>query len=262
MEELRWSPGLGDPTVGGWLTVVAYLCVAWLCLRAFMIEKAGPPRPFGKTIVALLRVLLKRWRSPPIPARRSLVWLGLAGFSLALAVEELLDLQTLLIEIGRLVAISEGWYDSRRAVQVGFMGALLLTMLAAVAGLGWAMRSQLRDFRLALVGLALLLAYVVLRSISLHGMEAFIGAEGHPVEAGWLLQLGGIAAVGFAAALRLTTAGAPVWRGWAPPQPAAPRPKAPPPRPEVVVGPPPPAAPSPPPPKAPPEPEGRIIQLG
>ena len=60
MDEIRWSPGIGDPTVMGWLTVVAYLAAAWLCLRAFMVEKAGPPRPYRQAIKALLRVIRNR----------------------------------------------------------------------------------------------------------------------------------------------------------------------------------------------------------
>ena len=30
----RWVPGIGDPSLMGWLTVVAYFVTAFLCYRA------------------------------------------------------------------------------------------------------------------------------------------------------------------------------------------------------------------------------------
>src|SRR5882672_1117833 len=36
-----WSPGIGDPTVMGWLTVAAYFAASWLCVRAFRRAHGG-----------------------------------------------------------------------------------------------------------------------------------------------------------------------------------------------------------------------------
>lgn len=212
--EIQWSVGIGDPTVMGWLTVVAYFAAAWLCLRAFMVEKAGPPRPYRQAIGALWRVVRKHWPAPPAPARRAGLWLLLAFLLAALGVNKQLDLQSLLTEIGRVTAIESGWYENRRAVQVGFIGATLVTAAAAVAALWWLVRGHLRDFRLALGGMVLLLGFVIVRATSFHDMDALIRSDVGGLELNWVLELGGIVIVAVAAGRRLRRGGAPLWRGW------------------------------------------------
>lgn len=215
MTEIQWVPGIGDPTFMGWLTVVAYFAASWLGLRAFMVEKAGPPRPYRQAIGALLRVVKRHWPSPPAPARRAGLWLLLAGLLGFLGVNKQLDLQTLLTEIGRVTAIESGWYENRRAVQVGFIGAVLVGAAMAVAALWWLVRGQLRDFRLALGGMVLLLGFVIVRATSFHDMDAWIHTSVAGLQLNWVLELGGITLVAVAAGRRLRKAGAPLWRGWA-----------------------------------------------
>lgn len=214
--EIQWSVGIGDPTLIGWLTVVAYLAAAWLSLRAFMVEKAGPPRPYRQAIGALVRVVRKHWPDPPAPARRAGLWLLLAFVLLGLGINKQLDLQSLLTEIGRVTAIESGWYENRRAVQVGFIGAVLVTAAGCVVALWWFARGHLRDFRLALGGMVVLLGFVVVRATSFHDMDAFIREDLVGLEVNAVLELGGIALVAVAAAQRLRRAGAPLWRGWPP----------------------------------------------
>jgi hypothetical protein len=36
----RWSPGIGDPSPLGWITVVLYLVVAWLCFLSARRSRA------------------------------------------------------------------------------------------------------------------------------------------------------------------------------------------------------------------------------
>lgn len=207
MTELQWSAGIGDPTVMGWLTVVAYFVATWLCLRAFMVEKAGPPRPYHQAIAALYRVVRKHWPTPPVPARRAGLWLALAGILGALGINKQLDLQSLLTELGRVAAIEGGWYEQRRAVQVGFIGATLVTAAAAVAALGWLVRGHLRDFRLALGGMVVLVGFVALRATSFHDMDILIHTTVAGLELNWVLELGGITLVAVAAGKRLRRAG-------------------------------------------------------
>jgi uncharacterized membrane protein (UPF0136 family) len=206
--EIQWSAGIGDPTFMGWFTVVAYFAAAWLCLRAFMVEKAGPPRPYRQAIAALWRVVKKHWREGvPAPARRAGLWLVLALLLAFLGVNKQLDLQSLLTEIGRVTAIESGWYENRRAVQVGFIGAVLVSAAAAVVALWWLVRGHLHGFRLALGGMVVLLAFVVVRATSFHDMDAFIHASMGGIEANWIFELGGIGLVAVAAGRRLRKAG-------------------------------------------------------
>ena len=32
----NWSPGIGDPSIGGWLTVLLYAAAAWATLRLLL----------------------------------------------------------------------------------------------------------------------------------------------------------------------------------------------------------------------------------
>lgn len=192
---IEWTPGIGDPTVMGWLTVVAYFVAAWLCLRAFKSEKRGPARPYRQAIPALFRVLKKHWPSPPAPARRAALWLVLAAVLGALGVNKQLDLQTLFTEIGRSMAFEGGWYESRRVVQAIFIAMVLGFGALGVALLWWLTRGQLRDFRLTLFGFAVLVSFVVVRASSFHHVDVIIGMDIAGVRINWMLELGGLALV-------------------------------------------------------------------
>ncbi|HEY8942673.1 MAG TPA: hypothetical protein VIM73_00370, partial [Polyangiaceae bacterium] len=87
----NWSPGIGDPTVTGWVTVVAYLATAVSCtLLALRIPRVAGP--------------LNRER---------LLWGLLAAAFFALGLNKQLDLQSAVTEIGRIVAAKQGWYEQR-----------------------------------------------------------------------------------------------------------------------------------------------------
>jgi hypothetical protein len=216
MSEIQWSAGIGDPTPMGWLTVVVYFAAAWLCLRAFMVEKTGPPRPYLQAIGALVRVVRKHWPSPPAPARRAGLWLLFFVVLVVLGINKQLDLQSLLAEIGRATALEEGWYEERRMVQAGFIGAVVGSAVVGLLALWWLVRGHLRDFRLALGGMVVLVAFVVARASSFHHMDIFIRTTVLGIEMNWIFELGGLVLVAVAAGRRLRQAGAPLWRGWPP----------------------------------------------
>ncbi|HET6582851.1 MAG TPA: hypothetical protein VFG69_05375 [Nannocystaceae bacterium] len=193
MNEIEWSPTIGDPTLMGWVTVVAYFVTAWLCLRAFRLEKRGPPRPLLPTIAALARVMKKHWPRPPAPARRAALWLLLFAIMFALGVNKQLDLQTLFTEIGRSMSRSGGWYEERRSVQGLFVAAMAGFGAIGLAILWWLTRGQLRDFRLTLAGLAFIVCFVVIRAASFHKIDEIIGMELFGVvRMNWVLELAGI----------------------------------------------------------------------
>lgn len=203
MLALAWSPGIGDPTVTGWLTVFAYFATAWMCLRAMMAEKAGPPRPYLQTIRALFRVLGKRGTRRPLPAKRSLIWLSLATLLALLGVNKQLDLQTLITEIGRSAAATGGWYDQRHEVQllfiigVGAIGLVVSSVMMKIA------QGEYADFRLPFFGLTLVMVYVVIRAASFHYVDRLIG---HPLFGSWfnfVFESTGIAIVLVAASMRV-----------------------------------------------------------
>src|SRR5688572_23307106 len=102
----RWHPGIGDPTVMGWVTVATYAAAAFFSFEALRASRLGarklaaiaPPEAENQ------RDLVKLW---------SLVTLAMV----VLGLNKQLDLQSLFTEILRDMAKSEGWYEQRRAYQ-------------------------------------------------------------------------------------------------------------------------------------------------
>lgn len=170
-----WRPGIGDPSVMGWVTVFAYFAVAVLCLRCA--------------------------RQASVPVRRHtevVFWCGLATLLMLLGVNKQLDLQTWLTLTGRRIAVAQGWYEHRRIVQL-FFG--LFVGLAAFGGFVfmWRLVRRSRELWLPLAGLVLLLAFVIVRAASFHHIDTLINLRFGGVRMNWVLELGAIAVIGLGA---------------------------------------------------------------
>jgi hypothetical protein len=182
----RWRPGIGDPTVLGWVTVAAYLAAALACGLAAYREPMldGTRRSRGR------------------PSR---FWLALAGLMLALGINKQLDLQSLVTQIGRDTVRAWGLYSGRRELQIGFILAVTLVCVGALAGFFWAARHTLKRRWPAIAGMLFILGFVVIRAASFHHVDAFLAARLGGLKWNWILELGGIAVVG-AAAVRIVLA--------------------------------------------------------
>ncbi|MEM8771097.1 MAG: isopropylmalate isomerase [Pseudomonadota bacterium] len=167
----RWSPGLGDPTVMGWVTVAAYLAASAL---AFMRARDA--------FAALT----------PGGGALKFFWLGASVLLLCLAVNKQLDLQSALTAAGRCLAKYQGWYGERRAVQVVFVLWVGFTGAAVFAAVLWAMRRHLQEQRIVLTGFFILLVFVVMRASSFHHMDSFINFRLAGVRMNWLFEIGAL----------------------------------------------------------------------
>ncbi|MEM7741138.1 MAG: hypothetical protein AAF225_10095 [Pseudomonadota bacterium] len=182
--EIAWRPTIGDPTVTGWLAVCLYAAVSSVAL----------------TLAAACR--------PPIFQRPELrFWAFLALSFAALSVNKQLDLQSLMTELGRLLAKEHGWYNTRRYVQgafiVGVGASALLGLLTVVA---LSLRAPWPN-RIAQLGTALVIAFVAIRASSFHGMDLFISYEPIPhLRMNAVLELGGITLVLLGSVWRLIDA--------------------------------------------------------
>jgi hypothetical protein len=176
----EWSPGIGDPSFMGWLTVVAYFVAGAICLRAARRSR----RAAGAS---------------PADLRVSHVWWLFALALFALGVNKQLDLQTALTEIGKTLALQQGWYESRRKVQLAFIVLLGVLALGGVSWLAWHLRHSLRRMRAALVGGAILVWFVVARGTSFHHIEELIDIRLLGLRMNWVVELTGIAVIAFAA---------------------------------------------------------------
>ncbi len=167
----RWSPGLGDPTIFGWLTVLAYLVAAVFSFQRARDEFAAIPPETGD-----LRFF----------------WIAIAGLLFLLAINKQMDFQSLLTAAGRCQAQAQGWYGARRGVQAGFIFGLMIAG-AGVFGLAlWALRRHIRQQRLVLAGLFILMVFVLMRASSFHHMDRFINTRIVGVRMNWLFELGAL----------------------------------------------------------------------
>lgn len=173
LRHVTWRPEIGDPSLMGWLTVAAYAAAA---LAAFVADSRAP---HGR-------------RGP---------WLAVAVLMAFLCVNKELDLQSLVTDVGRALSREYGWYESRRDVQKWFVAGVVAAAVLASGAVALRFRAFWRERRLLAAGLAFLLTFIVVRAISFHHVDEFLGLRPGGVKMNWLLELGGIALV-FAAALR------------------------------------------------------------
>jgi hypothetical protein len=170
-----WRSSLADADLADWLTVAAYLLAALLAWQA-----AG-----------------KAWLSRQ--GRDRVFWTITTVLLCFLGVNELLDLQTLLTDLGRAHARAYGWYDQHRQVQYVFVIALGVFAITAGLGMLWLTRRTPSAVRLALVGLVFIGVFVFLRAASFHHLDDLLGRDALVFNWGTLQELAGIAIVALAA---------------------------------------------------------------
>jgi len=170
IEEGRWTPGIGDPSLMGWATVATYVLTAAAC------GWWAWPRGAGRGIPVMIGVLL-----------------------LLLAVNKQLDLQSWITQTGRDLVKELGWYEDHRSLQAAFIGGIVLAGVTTLVVAAWWCRRRLREVGLALVGMTVLVAFIVIRAASFHRVDGGLGEEIAGMRLNWILELG---------ALGLTTAGA------------------------------------------------------
>jgi hypothetical protein len=167
----NWSPGIGDPSIGGWLTVVLYFCAAYGCFR------------------------LARGKNVKLVRREASVWWLFTLGLIALGINKQLDLQSALTEIGRILAREQGWYEERRVLQAEFIGLLGLLGLVSIAFLVWITRRMPAATRAAVAGGVALVAFVAVRAASFHHFDLLIGRRLLGMKVNWVFEIGGISII-------------------------------------------------------------------
>jgi hypothetical protein len=198
-----WSPGIGDPNVMGWVTVVAYLWAAFLCFTVHRksLASAGPTikgRTFGPVVLALLGQR-RRLNALPEAVRMSALWKAMAIGLLFLGINKQLDLQTALTELGRIVARRQGWYEQRQRVQIDFIKGVVLVGVWLICSVLLLAGRNLPRLGVALVGIVFLCCFVAIRASSFHHVDILLGTYLGGLKINWIMELGGIALVGVGA---------------------------------------------------------------
>jgi len=170
IENGRWVPSIGDPTIIGWVTVAVYFIVAIICLKA--------------TFTSSSEKSIKNF------------WLFLTFFLIALGINKQLDLQSLLTQIGKGIAIEQGLYKDRHIVQAGFIILIGLLGVTALTFLIKTYRNTNFSIKTALTGCVILFSFILIRASSFHHMDIFINMKLVGVKMNWLLELGGLAIIG------------------------------------------------------------------
>lgn len=112
-----------------------------------------------------------------------------------------LDLHALVWTTGRCMAHAQGWYESRKAVQIGFLltTALLALIIGALAIKRFS--APLRHNLLLTMGLVISLGFTLIKGVSLHGLAAIYGQRLGPFFVADVIEWSGIA-LAFAGAVR------------------------------------------------------------
>lgn len=167
-----WRPGIGDPSLMGWLTVAGYLLAAAACWAA------------GRA--SFRQADVRR------PQRYRLCWYVLAMLMLGLGVNKQLDLQSAVTQTGRWVVREMHWMTSKRTLQTGFVYAIVGATGLITAGLAIWNRADLLRMGLALLGLAAVISFVAIRAASFHHVDHLLGVRLAGLAMNWILELSGV----------------------------------------------------------------------
>jgi hypothetical protein len=177
----QWEPGIGDPSVMGWVTVAAYFIGALLCGRTAWSHSRHATRSNSK--------------GPAV------FWSILAVGLVLLGVNKQLDLQTWLTLFAKRIALHEGWYSERRAVQGAFIGMVALGGAASLVGMRLLAGQLTRPVVMALAGAVFLGCFILIRASSFHHVDQMLGMDLGGLKVNWILELGSIGCIGAAAEL-------------------------------------------------------------
>ena len=164
----RWSPGIGDPHFMGWFTAGSYIACA--------------------IIAALYATFLNQMEE----RKACKFWFVISLWMVFLGINKQLDLQSLFAEVGRQVAIAQGWYPDRRPVQFSFIIVFATTATGALIWFARKHREFFKRYLLAFCGLFFLLSFVVIRAAAFHHFDEVIQYDLHGIKMNWVLELTGI----------------------------------------------------------------------
>jgi hypothetical protein len=176
----QWRPGIGDPSVMGWITVAMYALGCGTCIVAAKNSRATKPEQ-----------------------PKAVFWGVLAAILLILGINKQLDLQTWLTLTAKRVALAQGWYEGRRVLQLVFIALIGIMGLVGFYLMWRLVKTHWTDLWLPLAGFFLLLSFVLIRAASFHHVDAMLKWEVGGFKMNWVLELGAISLIIIGAVGRL-----------------------------------------------------------
>ncbi|MBN2314054.1 MAG: hypothetical protein JXM79_09000 [Sedimentisphaerales bacterium] len=136
----QWKPGIGDPTILGWVTTIGYFIASGLCGAYAIYERRTSDR--GPRVF----------------------WWSLTVFMLLLGFNKQLDIQVLVLQIARQMSEEQGWFAERDVVRKWIILSFAFIGLVLMVWLGWTGRRVWLRYILAVAGIALLIFFVLIRA--------------------------------------------------------------------------------------------------
>jgi hypothetical protein len=189
IEHGHWKPGIGDPTVLGWVTTIAYFVAAGLCGAYALQAQRG--QSDGK-------VVHRQSFSRP---SNSVFWWSLTIFMLLMGINKQLDLQVLVLQIARKISLEQGWSAERTIVRKWMVVCSAFVGLILIMWLVWVFRRVWRRYALALFGVALLGGFLLIRASG--GRVTILGHHPGHFPMFRVIEIGGIVCIGAAALIEL-----------------------------------------------------------
>jgi hypothetical protein len=137
--------------------------------------------------------------------RERTFWGLVALIMLSLCVNKQLDLQSMLTAAGRCLSQLQGWYDERRVFQREFIVGLVIVAGLFLGLVLWLMRGGLLRNGLALLGIALVTAFVAVRAVGFHHFDVLINSRLLDVRFNVLFELSGLVLIAINAIALLGT---------------------------------------------------------
>ena len=179
----RWHPGIGDPTVMGWVTVVAYALATYFSFVALRASRLGAHK--------LAAIAPEEAQNQQ---RLSQLWSLVTLAMLLLGINKQLDLQSLFTQVMRDMAHAQGWYNDRRTLQVAFIFVIMAVGAVGTVVLAYVMRKVALRVPGAIAGLGLIVSFVVIRAASFHNVDILLSKGGY-LKLNWVFELGGISLI-------------------------------------------------------------------
>lgn len=173
----RWSPGIGDPTPMGWFTCIAYGIACALCIQAAYKKPKGLATS---------------------DTRKHLTFWSVLGIvMLLLTINKQLDLQLWFWLTGRNMVKEHGWSEYKKTIQILSMFAVSVMAAGGLAFMiqltrGVNHRPIFRHRVLALSGTLFIVAFVMIRAISLSSVDQLLGWRLSGLKLNWILENIGI----------------------------------------------------------------------
>jgi len=167
-----WTPGIGDPTVVGWLTVAVYFITAVCSFK--LARNQLLPGGYVKNMPDLV------------------FWTVAALCLFVLGINKQLDLQTWFTELGRDFFKNQGWYEKRRSFQLFFIIGLAVIGVVTSIFLYMLTRRTLRKNWIPLCGGLFLILFVIARAFSFHHLDEMLGKKVGFLKINWIMELSGL----------------------------------------------------------------------